>query len=152
MNDVAITTAGLMKHRSWFAVCRSFILKIMEKLDIDNWEVSILFCDDPFIAELNRRYRGVEGPTDVLSFSQAEAENSQLRPGAVIELAGDIIISLETLKRNAETASVSDNEELKRLLIHGLLHLMGMDHDEEPSDMLIKQEKLLSDFKKEKIV
>jgi probable rRNA maturation factor len=152
VNDVAITTAGLVKPRPWFADCRAFVLRVLEKLRIDSWEVSILFCDDPFIAELNSRYRGIEAPTDVLSFSQADDCGSPAPGGEDRELAGDIIISLESMRRNAAEAEVSDNEELKRLLVHGLLHLMGLDHEKEPSDMLGRQEKLLSDFSEEKIV
>lgn len=150
MNDVAITTAGLVRRSAWFAACRSFVLKVLEKLGIDNWEVSILFCDDSFITQLNTRYRGIEAPTDVLSFSQDGGVGSRAGEGA--ELAGDIIISLATMRRNAEEAAVSENEELKRLLVHGLLHLTGLDHEAEPSDMLSRQEKLLADFTKEKIV
>jgi len=152
MNDVAITTAGLVSEAAWFDACRVFVLKVLEKLGIDNWEVSILFCDDSFIAELNARYRGIEAPTDVLSFSQAGGEASPVPGGERRVLAGDIIISMAAMRRNAETAAVSENEEIKRLLIHGLLHLKGMDHEEASSDMLSRQENLLREFSKEKIV
>jgi probable rRNA maturation factor len=152
MNDVAITTAGLVSEAAWFDGCRVFVLKVLEKLGIDNWEVSILFCDDSFIAELNARYRGIAAPTDVLSFSQAGGEASPSPGEERRVLAGDIIISLAAMRRNAETAAVSENEEIKRLLVHGLLHLKGMDHEEASSDMLNRQENLLREFSKEKIV
>jgi probable rRNA maturation factor len=152
LNDVAIATAGLVKSSPRFPACKAFILEVLARIGIDGWEVSILFCDDSFIEELNRRYRGIEAATDVLSFSQTDAELPRQGEKTDTELAGDIIISLETMRRNAERERVSEDQELKRLLIHGLLHLTGMDHETERSDMLVKQEKLLLDFNKEKIV
>jgi probable rRNA maturation factor len=88
--------------------------------------VSVLFCADPFIAKLNAQYRGAEGPTDVLSFATGEdytAETGERRYSA-----GDIVVSLDTLAQNAAYFHVALDEELKRLLVHGILHLAGYDH------------------------
>jgi len=106
-------------------------------------DVSILLCGDERIAELNRRYRGIDRPTDVLSFPRGEK-------GA---LSGDIAISLETLARNAAAYGVSRDEELKRLAIHGLLHLAGMDHGRgKGSAMLRLQARIAEEMEGERII
>ena len=109
------------------------------------WEVSLLLCGDGRITTLNGRYRGRNRPTDVLSFPGNEAES-----GAVV---GDIAISLETVRRNAAAFGVSEEEELKRITVHGILHLAGMDHGRgKGRKMLVLQEKLLEQLKTERII
>jgi probable rRNA maturation factor len=81
-------------------------------------------CDDAFIQELNRTYRGRNKPTDVLSFSMKEGE---LLPGNN-RLLGDIVISVETAARRAKDLGCTPAKEVTSLLIHGLLHLLGHDH------------------------
>jgi len=79
------------------------------------------------MAELNQQYRGRSTSTDVLSFPQYSAEElCSLQP----ELLGDVVISVETAARQAERARISLWEEMTRLLIHGILHLLGFDHEE----------------------
>lgn len=85
-------------------------------------EVSLLFCDDPFICALNQQYRNVPRPTDVLSFEQ---ENSV--EGAV-RILGDIVISLETVERRNRDDRDAMRQEVQLLFCHGLLHLAGYDH------------------------
>jgi probable rRNA maturation factor len=101
----------------WLKNVVPFVEAALARLDIDDWELSVLFCADPFIAALNKQYRGIEAPTDVLSFSQEDTH-----------IAGDIVISVDTLARNARDFKVPADEELKRLLVHGILHLAGYDH------------------------
>jgi probable rRNA maturation factor len=106
--------------------------------------VSILLTDDEQIAELNRQYRDVDGPTDVLSFSQKEGEDD-IVPGLEENLLGDVVISVETAARQAEEQGKSLDDELDMLLVHGILHLLGYDHA-EPEDeraMFARQEELL---------
>lgn len=125
-----------------------FCKKVLTKIDIDGWEVSLLFCNDAFMQELNRHYRGKDEPTDVLSFAEyadmQEKGFSSPEDYATIT-AGDIVISLETLKRHSREFFVTEDEELKRLLIHGILHLTGMDHlsNSPEEEMLQKQEELM---------
>lgn len=128
---------------AWAEQVESYLLSAMEAVGVDDWELSVLFCGDDFIKELNRDYRGLDEPTDVLSFGMGERIKDGDRE---YYLAGDIVVSLPALARNVEAFSVSQDEELKRLLVHGLLHLSGMDHeDNEPSrPMLRKQEELLA--------
>ena len=104
--------------------------------------VSILFTDDKEIHRLNREYRGKDKPTDVLSFSQLEGE------GAVGDSLGDIVISLVTASKQAEEFGVTEQEEVGRLLVHGLLHLYGYDHEgvseEEAEEMFRLQDSILA--------
>ena len=112
---------------------------------------------DQFIKELNSQYRNIDSATDVLSFENGEEYEDE---EGLWKNVGDIAISLETLPKNAEYFEVDTNTELKRLIIHGILHLNGMDHGEEhiekgvvPTDeMLILQENLLADLSDEKII
>ena len=85
-------------------------------------EVSLLFCDDPFIQELNARFRGKNEPTDVLSFQQ-EAPLHTART-----LLGDIVISLETVQRFCGDDRKAMQQEMMLLYCHGLLHLLGYTH------------------------
>lgn len=85
-------------------------------------ELSLVFCDDAFITELNRAYRGVDGPTDVLSFPQPRPE-----PG-VTSVLGDIVISLETIERRCCGDRAAMRFEVLLLFCHGVLHLLGYDH------------------------
>ena len=126
---------------------KEFMLKVLDVLGKDKWEVSVLFTGDAFIQKLNRDYRGKDEPTDVLSFAQVDSKEAFPDKGGRF-YAGDIVISMETLAKNAEYFGISVNEELKRLLVHGLLHLSGMDHENNNADqpMLVKQEKILKKF------
>jgi probable rRNA maturation factor len=102
-------------------------------------EISLLFTDDKFIRLLNHKYRGIDKSTDVLSFSLREG--SVKMPGLESDkLLGDIIISVETAQRQADTLNHSIEKELTVLLIHGLLHLTGYDH-EKYQDYKIMREK-----------
>ncbi len=94
----------------------------------DEAEVSIVFVDNPRIQALNKQYRGVDSPTDVLSFSMQEGENI---PGED-SLLGDVIISLETAVHQAEEFGHSVDREVAYLAVHGVLHLLGYDHMKEP--------------------
>lgn len=86
-------------------------------------EISVLFCDDAAITELNRRYRRKNEATDVLSFEQeGPAQSGGPRP------LGDIVISLETAERNCGGDRVLMRREIELLFCHGLLHLLGYDH------------------------
>jgi len=78
---------------------------------------------------LNREYRGVDRTTDVLSFPQNDVGSHLSSPSSQHFILGDIVISLPKANRQAMEYGTTLNEELKRLLIHGLLHLMGYDHE-----------------------
>ncbi len=94
-------------------------------------ELSISFIDDAQMRELNRTYRNINRTTDVLSFPQGE--------GPDFTLLGDIIISIETAIRHANSYGVTQHEELKKLIIHGILHLLGHDHKKKKETQIMRE-------------
>ncbi len=98
-----------------------------------------MFTNDKFIKTLNNKYRGIDKPTDVLSFSLQEGvvKSPEIESD---KLLGDIIISVETAQRQADNLKHSMERELTVLLIHGLLHLTGYDHEKD-KDYKIMREK-----------
>ena len=160
MNYIRIRAEG-MPLPSWAKRAAFFCKKVLRKLSLDNYELSVVFCRDDFIRELNRRFRDKDEPTDILSFSQdgsfpglqGRAVVSQSARGGEVNVIGDMIISLDMLAANSRNFGVTEEEELKRLLVHGILHLAGEDHTgcnpKEP--MLIHQEKILQELSEEKI-
>ena len=111
---------------------------VLKELDVPkDTELSITFTDDIQMRELNRSYRQIDRTTDVLSFPQSE--------GPDFTLLGDIIISIDTAKRHSVSYGVSLHEELKKLIIHGILHLLGHDHKKKKETQVMrKKEKELS--------
>lgn len=97
----------------------------------DMAEVSLMFTDDESIHEMNREYRGIDRPTDVLSFALEEGEEEEIYGGPEENLLGDIIISVETAVRQAQEYGHSVEREMSFLALHGMLHLLGYDHMEE---------------------
>ena len=116
--------------------------QLLTTTDLGSAEISIVVCDDAFIHQLNREYRGKDTPTDVLSFAQREGEGAD--PEDLV--LGDVVISVETATRQAERLGHSLSQELVVLLTHGFLHLLGYDHEtpEEAMEMAQAEAKLLS--------
>ena len=150
MNKVDISAAEIPEP-SWKSGAGSFALKVLEEIKRENWELSILLCDDKTIAGLNGRYRNRAEATDILSFPLGETVR---KGGKTVYLPGDIVISLDTLRENAQYFKTPEDEELRRLLIHGILHLDGMDHKTNDKDepMLELQEEILNRLKDERII
>jgi probable rRNA maturation factor len=146
MNRVDIS-AEEVPLPEWTAAAEGYIIKVLEKLRRDSWDLSVLLCGNAYIRDLNARYRNRDEPTDVLSFALGESAAGE-NAGETRYLPGDIVLSLQALAENAEYFKVSEDEELRRLLIHGILHLDGMDHEsneaEEP--MLRLQEQILEEL------
>lgn len=105
-------------------------------------ECSVLVVDDADMAALNRAYRGVAGPTDVLAFPMTEGRFGRAWP----DLLGDVVISAETARRQARPGRGGVRAELALLLVHGILHLVGYDHGtaEERRRMWHKQGAILA--------
>lgn len=100
---------------------KRFIRDKLKELNIKEKEINIVLTDDEYIRKLNRDYRSIDSPTDVLSFSMDEGT-----------LWGDIYISLDTASKQAEEQGWDLEKEVRFLAIHGLLHLLGYnDEDEE---------------------
>jgi probable rRNA maturation factor len=149
LNRVAVDFRDITEP-AWLDRAASFALKAIDAIGEKSWDLSILICGEEFMAYLNAEYRGKEGPTDVLSFCLGEwieMENERRY------MAGDVVLCLSVLESNASEFHVSKDEELKRLILHGVLHLSGMDHEtNEPSEaMLLRQESLLEAFSEETI-
>lgn len=116
----------------------------MEKLEGD-CELSLTFVDNETIHEINREYRGVDRPTDVISFALEEGEELEIVGTDLPRVLGDIIISVPKAREQAEEYGHSFMRELGFLAVHGFLHLLGYDHetDEEEALMFRKQEEIL---------
>ena len=112
-----------------------FAVEIMGKIyDVENCEVSITLTNDKKIHELNKKYRGIDRPTDVLSFAFRESDEPEIifdDKNEIDDLLGDIIISIERAKQQAEEYGHSFKREIVFLTVHGMLHLLGYDHMEE---------------------
>ena len=94
-------------------------------MDSPDSELSILILDDPEIAQLNQQYRNRQGPTNVLAFPMHEGDCSGINP----ELLGDVVISAETAAREGKELGFSFKQRFNFLLVHGILHLFGYDHE-----------------------
>lgn len=106
--------------------------KVLEEHNMPNSEVCVIFVDDDFIHDLNEKYRGKAQSTDVLSFNMQEhEEDNQKHFSETNETTGDIIISAETAARQCEEYGHNLEKEISYLTVHGLLHLLGYDHDTE---------------------
>ncbi len=151
-NRIDVRCHENMDNELWIDDVASFVEKILDTMGLDRWELSVMFCRDEYIGELNRQYRSTEGPTDILSFEQGDEYVGD--DDETWFTAGDLVISIDSLADNAVRFAVSINEELKRLLIHGILHLNGMDHATNAQDeqMLQLQEKILAEFSDEIII
>ncbi|MEN6622649.1 MAG: rRNA maturation RNase YbeY [Smithella sp.] len=123
---------------------RSIILNLLKLLNCTDKEVSLSFVNDEAIQQLNRQYRGKDKPTDVLSFSLQEGEFGYINP----DILGDIVISVDTAMADALKNDLSFEQEINFLIIHGLLHLLGYEHEkttkEEKKKMQAKQRTLFS--------
>lgn len=122
--------------------------------EVTSGEVALTFVDDEEIQALNKAYREKDKPTDVLSFPQWEDNDDEMTivydeddaPEEDAEMIGDIVISLQTAKRQAEEFGHSLEREVCFLFVHGFLHLIGYDHEEgdaEEAEMFAKQDEIL---------
>jgi probable rRNA maturation factor len=138
------------RGRSYARGLRADAARLMRAVGLDECELSLTLTTDRAIRKLNREFRGIDAPTDVLSFSQIEQADTappdprsvKNRPGLPV---GDVVISIDTALRQAREYCVSPSARLRRLLVHGFLHLIGYDHERSPSDarrMFARERKL----------
>ena len=106
-------------------------------MDCPDGEISILIVDDPQIEELNQQYLNREGPTNVIAFAMREGEFADLSP----HLLGDVVISMDTAAKEAQIAATSMERRFNELLVHGVLHLMGFDHETNEEEALVMEKK-----------
>jgi probable rRNA maturation factor len=114
---------------------------ILDHIGFPESEVNVVYLDDEGIREYNRQYLHRDRPTNVISFSMNEGECNNLDP----KVLGDILISVETAQRDASVSFFELNDMLDYLMIHGVLHLLGYDHenDAESAAEMEKKEKEL---------
>lgn len=113
--------------------------QILNALDCNAHEISIVITDDDQIRHLNKTYRGIDKPTNVLAFPMQEGQFADITPG----LLGDVVISCETAQQEADMANITLPERMSQLLIHGILHLVGFDHETGPADAEKMEDKSL---------
>jgi probable rRNA maturation factor len=114
----------------------------LTELELPEAELSILFVGDERIRVLNRQYLQRDKPTNVLAFPMREGEPSGFQPN----LLGDLVISVETAKRQSKQFGLNEMSMVTLLMIHGILHLLGYDHErskKEARQMALKQKQLL---------
>jgi len=101
-------------------------------------EISVVLSDDEHLRELNKHHRGIDKPTNVLSFPSARSK----APAGTPRLLGDIVIAFETVEREAAEESKPIENHLSHLVVHGVLHLLGYDHeDDEEAEMMEARER-----------
>ena len=122
-----------------------FLNFVVKKEKLENCLFNVIIVDNDYIHKLNKEYRGIDRPTDVISFALEDEEDSIKLDFRVL---GDIYISLDKTYEQAKLYAHSFLRELSFLTIHGLLHLLGYDHmvKEDEEVMFKKQEELLNEF------
>jgi len=127
---------------------KRFVRYIVKKENIKDNYFNIIIVDNKYIKEINRQYRNIDKPTDVISF----AFNDEQKVIGKLKMLGDIYISIEKAEEQSKEYGHSLKRELSFLTVHGILHLLGYDHmnEEEEKEMFDKQKKYLEDFKIER--
>lgn len=148
-NDISVTSESV-EPPSWTDRYEEFVHAILADIGVGGLEFSIVFCDDATIRTLNAEYRDRDEVTDVLSFVADEGERLPVPPDQVYRPAGDIVISLEQVRAQAEEIAIPYEEEVRRVTVHGVLHLLGETHDSydfSSDPMLVHQEAILNRHK-----
>jgi len=117
---------------------RRSLKRLLKELGFRDSEVSLLLVDDDQIREINKNYLQRDRPTNVISFAMTEGAFGDVHP----EILGDIILSVETAARDALACNIDFMDEVEFLLIHGLLHLLGYNHENVESRESKKMKKL----------
>ena len=107
---------------------------------VENGEVSVTLTNNTYIHQLNKQYRGIDRPTDVLSFALNESEEPEIEDGPDVNVLGDLIISVERAQEQAADYGHSVRREVAFLTVHGMLHLFGYDHMEEADRLEMEAE------------
>ena len=114
--------------------------KVGELYGVENGEVSVTLTNNEYIHTLNKQYRGIDRPTDVLSFALNESEEPDVEDGPDVNVLGDLVISVERAKEQAADYGHSVKREIAFLTVHGMLHLLGYDHMEEEDRIVMEAE------------
>lgn len=132
--SVAVHVEGLRARPVLVREIRRRADVMLATLGLTDHELSVVLASDQVVHVLNRDYRDVDGPTDVLAFAMREGEGATVAP----KLLGDVIISLDTAARQARARRAVMLDEVTTLLAHGLLHLVGFDHRDAREERRMK--------------
>ena len=130
------------RHRIDYKAIKRKAKSILNALGSPNGQLSILIVGDQEIAKLNKTYLDRSGPTNVIAFPMQEGPFSHITPN----LLGDVVISIDTAVREAQYTGITTEARFDHLLVHGILHLFGFDHEttsQQAEAMRIKEEELL---------
>ncbi|HEX8617699.1 MAG TPA: rRNA maturation RNase YbeY [Thermoanaerobaculia bacterium] len=137
MTNVEVTGVAVPRFskREIAAFTRKVLLALekLDKLDEEITEISIAFVDDDAMTELNKKFRGKKKTTDVLTFP---ADDSYNEPSATGRPLGDIVISVDQARRQAADEKHSLATEIRYLVVHGVLHALGYDHENDQGEMV----------------
>ena len=123
------------ENQTSFNIDLDFLKQIASK--VTSKEIELIICDNSYIQEINREYRNIDKPTDVLSFPYEDMPYTPL---------GSIVISVDFVEEKSKLYKHSFDEELALLFIHGLLHLVGYDHEKDNGEHRLKEEELIKKF------
>lgn len=122
-----------------------FSERVQRELGFPDESVTICFVSDPAMARMNRTFRDKRGPTDVLSFPARQIRSRQSlrrREAGANHYVGDIVISPETARRYARQRAHALSSELRVLILHGMIHLAGYDHETDDGEMMHLERRL----------
>ena len=153
---VSINFLDVQEDKNYIELIKKVIDKCFEEENLKNLNIyiSITLTTPMQIQKLNKEYRNIDRATDVLSFPMFEKneideiiKNKEVQP--VLEVLGDVVISIEKVKEQAVEYGHSFERELSYMLVHGFYHLMGYDHIEEKDKIIMrpKEEKILDELK-----
>jgi rRNA maturation RNase YbeY len=141
MRDAVVVTSVGRRAPALAGRLRRSARRLLRALRLDGAELSVVLVSDAEMRRLNRRWRRKDRPTDVLSFAQRDGAGgdphatwSRGEKGAPGGLLGDVVISVDTARRQAGERGASLGREGDRLLVHGLLHLLGYDHERSAAE------------------
>lgn len=122
--DLDFAFKGKSVHNAWLKA-------VSEEEGRRLGQISVIFCSDPYLLEINRKYLGHDYYTDIITFDYSEGDT----------ISGDLFISVDTVRSNAEYYSADFKDELDRVIVHGVLHLIGYDDhtDEQSAEMRARE-------------
>lgn len=122
--DIDFAFKGKSVHSAWLKA-------VSEEEGRRPGQISVIFCSDPYLLEINRKYLGHDYYTDIITFDYSEGDT----------ISGDLFISVDTVRSNAEYYSADFKDELDRVIVHGVLHLIGYDDhtDEQSAEMRVRE-------------
>jgi probable rRNA maturation factor len=136
--DISVESEGWSKIPDLEACVRRAAEAALSDNDAPPSEISVVLSDDEHIRELNKHHRGMDKPTNVLSFPAARMKT----PAGALRILGDVVLAFETVEREATEEAKPIENHLSHLVVHGVLHLLGYDHeDDEEAEMMEARER-----------